>query len=132
MGSWKGLEKRTKVFDELGVTVLGVSCDGPEPTRNFREKHRLSFLLLSDPQLVCADELDAPISSPTSFYTALPIHPELREYPKKAFLQPAVFLWKGEELVYEWRQNETMINLFGARNRPRAFEIERIVRDALG
>ncbi len=36
-------------FTDAGVAVYGISADGVESHRKFREKHRLPFVLLSDP-----------------------------------------------------------------------------------
>jgi peroxiredoxin Q/BCP len=36
-------------FEERGIRVIGVSADSPEAHRNFKEKHKLPFTLLSDP-----------------------------------------------------------------------------------
>ena len=41
-------------FAGLGVTVIGISPDGLESHRNFRSKHDLPFVLLSDPDLEVA------------------------------------------------------------------------------
>ena len=38
-------------LEELGAVVLGVSRDGVESHRRFKEKYSLNFLLLSDPEL---------------------------------------------------------------------------------
>ena len=42
-------------FAELGVTVVGISSDGLESHRKFRQKHELPFVLLSDEDLEIAD-----------------------------------------------------------------------------
>ncbi len=131
MGSWKGLQKRRAAFEELDATIYGVAADTPEQTQALRDEHDIPFTMMSDPALVCREKLDAPISSPKCFYTALPLHPELRAYPEKAFLQPALFIWKGTRLVYEWRHTETLLNLFGARGRPTGVEILQIAREHL-
>lgn len=36
-------------INSLGATVMGVSGDSPESHRKFKERHRLNFMLLSDP-----------------------------------------------------------------------------------
>ena len=41
-------------FAELGVTVVGISSDGLESHRKFRQKHQLPFVLLSDERLEIA------------------------------------------------------------------------------
>lgn len=44
-----------EAFDGLGVQVVGISRDNQDSHRAFREKHRLPFVLLSDPDLAVAD-----------------------------------------------------------------------------
>ena len=39
-----------EAFDDLGVKVVGISHDGAESHRKFREKHDLPFTLLTDPE----------------------------------------------------------------------------------
>ena len=41
-------------FSELGVSVVGISSDDLESHRDFRNKHELPFVLLSDPDLEVA------------------------------------------------------------------------------
>lgn len=88
--------------------------------------------MLSDPMLLTHQALDSPISSKSAFAATLPLHPRaLPALPKKAFLQPAVFVWRAGELRYGWRQRETITNLFGARNRPTTAQLLDIVRGVL-
>lgn len=47
-----------EAFADLDVTVVGVSPDDAESHRAFREKHRLPFTLLSDPELEVAEKYD--------------------------------------------------------------------------
>ena len=42
-------------FADLGVTVVGISSDGLESHRKFRQKHELPCVLLSDEDLEIAD-----------------------------------------------------------------------------
>lgn len=128
MSSWTGLRDNLDAFERLGAVIYGVAADSPEELRRLRDEHDLPFTLLSDPELMTVDALKVPVSSATSFYTALPIHPELRAYPRKAFLQPALFVWKGEDLVYEWRQSEKITNMFGALRRPTTSDVLDIAR----
>ncbi len=46
-------------FDDLGVKVVGISHDGAESHRKFREKHDLPFTLLIDPDLKVAELYDS-------------------------------------------------------------------------
>jgi peroxiredoxin Q/BCP len=51
-------------FTELearGVRVIGVSADGPEAQRRFKEKHRLPFLLLADRERTVAQAFGVPL-----------------------------------------------------------------------
>jgi peroxiredoxin Q/BCP len=43
-------------FADLGVTVVGISSDDLESHRDFRSKHDLPFILLSDPDLAVAKQ----------------------------------------------------------------------------
>jgi len=118
VSSWKGLKKRASAFEALGVRVIGLTSDSVAQLHDFREKYSLPFDMLSDPMLLAGEALDVPISSKTGYLGALSVHPVLRHLPKKAFLQPAFFVWSGTELSYEWRQVEKLRNLFGANGRP--------------
>ncbi len=46
-------------FEGLGVEVVGISNDSAESHRKFREKYRLPFILLSDPDLTVAERYDS-------------------------------------------------------------------------
>lgn len=46
-------------LEAAGVVVLGVSPDGPESHVRFRQKYRLPFTLLSDPQHAVAERYGA-------------------------------------------------------------------------
>ena len=48
-----------EAFDNLGVKVVGVSHDGAESHRKFREKHDLPFTLLTDPEYEVAALYDS-------------------------------------------------------------------------
>lgn len=132
MGSWKGLRKRAARFEAAGATLIGAACDSPAQLRAFREEHRVDYTMLSDPELLLADAIDAPRATRKAYYATLALHPVIRRYPKPSFLQPALFVWKDGVLVYEWRQTESVKNLFGAKGRPTGDEILEIVESALG
>jgi hypothetical protein len=108
-----------------------VAADTPDTLRAFRSEYELPYTLLSDPQLVSAEALDTPVSTAKGYYGALALHPSIRHYPRKAFLQPALLIWKGSDLRYEWRQTEKLRNLFGATGRPSGADVVRLVTDAL-
>ena len=48
-----------EVFAGLGVRVVGVSKDDAASHQKFREKHKLPFTLLSDPELQVAEKYDS-------------------------------------------------------------------------
>ncbi|MEE8340386.1 MAG: peroxiredoxin [Xanthomonadales bacterium] len=48
-----------EAFDNLGVKVVGISHDGAESHRKFREKHDLPFTLLTDPEYKVAALYDS-------------------------------------------------------------------------
>ena len=108
-----------------------MSADTPDTLRAFRIEHELPFTMLSDPQLVSAAALDVPISSGKGYYGALALHPSIRHYPRKAFLQPALLIWRRTDLCYEWRQTEKLRNLFGATGRPSGADVLRLATQAL-
>jgi hypothetical protein len=132
VSSWKGLQKRADAFIELGAVVVGVAADTPQDLSALRARLGLSFLMLSDPQLITGQELDCPVTTRKSYLASLALHPEIRAYPRRAFLNPAVFIWRGEQLVYEWRQSESVLNLLGARGRPSPQKVLELARDHLG
>jgi thioredoxin-dependent peroxiredoxin len=43
-----GFRDHFDIFDELGITVIGISKDTVESHRKFKEEHQLPFILLSD------------------------------------------------------------------------------------
>jgi hypothetical protein len=113
--------------------VLGVSADDPEITAELRTRLELPFTLLSDPELRTADALDAPVCAGACFAATLPLHPvALPRYPKKAFLQPALYVWTtGPAPAYTWKQRGKLRNLFGAAGRPSGAQVVEVVREAL-
>jgi peroxiredoxin len=123
VSSWKELGELAGGFEETGTRLLGVSADSPEELAQMREKHGIPFTFLSDPQLTCHEQLDVPVSRR---------HPKARSYPRKAFLQPALFVWRQDGTVaYEWRQTPRITNLFGASSRLPASQVLSIVRDSV-
>lgn len=48
-----------EAFEGLGVKVVGISNDSVESHRKFRDKHKLPFTLLSDPDLKVAEMYDS-------------------------------------------------------------------------
>ncbi len=45
-----------EAFAELGVDVVGISRDDADSHQRFRKRHELPFILLSDPDMVVADQ----------------------------------------------------------------------------
>ena len=45
-------------FEQLGVTVIGVSKDSAASHQKFADKHSLPFILLSDPELTAIQAYD--------------------------------------------------------------------------
>lgn len=96
----------------LDAAFYGVAADSPEQLTRFREEIGIpaAFGLLSDPDLTTADLLGVQISKR---------HPKAKSYPRKAFLQPGLFIWRKDgSVAYQWRQTPKITNLFGAANRP--------------
>jgi peroxiredoxin len=108
--------------------VLGVTSDTQKQLRGFRAAHHLPFTLLSDPMLLSKDALGVPVCSKRAYLSTTAVHPTLVTLPKKAFTQPAMYLWRGTELVYEWKQVEKLRNLFGANGRPSPAQILELTR----
>jgi peroxiredoxin len=109
-----------------------LAADTPARLAAFRDQHDLPYTMLSDPDLTSAEMLDIPVSSLANFAATLALHPVLLTYPKRAYLQPAVFVWlRDGTLAYEWRQTSKLSNLFGAKGRPTGGQIVDIVREVL-
>jgi peroxiredoxin Q/BCP len=43
-----GFRDRFDIFNELGITVIGISKDSVESHKKFKEEHQIPFILLSD------------------------------------------------------------------------------------
>lgn len=133
MSSWRELGKIAGEFRALDVAVLGVSADTPARLQKFREKLELPFTLLSDPMLTTAAALGVPVATKANFVAVSVLHPTVRTYPKRSFLQPALFVWRRDgTLAHRWCQTESSLtNLYGARGRPRADQVLQVVRKVL-
>lgn len=68
-----------------------------------------AFDFLSDPELKVAEAWGVPV---------MKNHPQALKYPRKAFLQPSVFIFdrSGRER-FGWRSRPRFLNLFGAARR---------------
>lgn len=110
-------------YEELGILPHLLSADPPEKNRRFREKMAVpaSWPLLSDEDHAVADRYQIPISRK---------HPKAWSY-QDGFIQPAVLVYKGEEPVYTFVQQPSMLNLWGAARRPEPREVLEVVRGQL-
>ena len=130
MSSWKGLAKRAPEFTARDVRVLGVAADTPERLGAFRAELSLPFRMLSDPMLETARVFDVPTASRANYAATAVLHPMILSYPERSYLQPALFVWRGDgTLAHAWRQTESgLTNLYGARGRPAPEQVLEIVR----
>jgi peroxiredoxin len=112
---YKDLGSRSGPLEALDATILGVSANSPKSNARFRDKIASPFAFLSDPQLTLADSLAVATQSG---------HPMALKYPKRAFLQPSVFIWRkdGQE-AFSWRAKARLTNLLGAARRMSASDI---------
>ena len=133
MSSWRELGKRAGDLAALDVRVFGVAADTPERLRAFRDQLALPFTQLSDPMLATADTLESPRATRANLLATMVLHPVVRTYPRKSFLQPALFVWRRDgTLAHEWRQTESSLtNLYGARGRPTADQVLGILRTVI-
>jgi peroxiredoxin len=133
VSSWRELGKIAGEFRALDVAILGVSADTSVHLQSFREERDLPFTMLSDPMLTTAAALDVPVATKANFLAVSLLHPSVRTYPKRSFMQPALFIWRRDgTLAHRWRQTESSLtNLYGARGRPRADQVLQVVRDVL-
>lgn len=110
-------------YEELGITPLLLSADSPEKNRRFRDKLSIpaSWPLLSDEDHAVADRYQIPISRK---------HPKAWSY-QDGFIQPAVLVYRGEQPIYTFVQQPSMLNLWGAARRPEPPEVLNVVREQL-
>jgi peroxiredoxin len=133
VSSWRELGKIAGEFRALDVAILGVSADTAVRLRSFRAELDLPFTILSDPMLTTAAALDVPVATKANFVAVSVLHPTVHTYPKRSFMQPALFVWRRDgTLAHRWCQTESRLtNLYGARGRPRAAQVLQVVRDVL-
>ncbi len=133
MSSWRELGKIAGAFRALDVAILGVSADTSVRLQTFREEFDLPFTMLSDPMLTTAAALDVPVASKANFVAVSVLHPTVHAYPKRSFMQPALFAWRRDgTLAHRWCQTESSLtNLYGARGRPRADQVLQAIRAVL-
>ena len=82
----------------------------------------ISWPLLSDELHETADRYGVPISRR---------HPKARSY-KDGLIQPAVFVYRGEEEVFAFIQTPKITNLWGAARRPEPGQVLAQVKGKLG
>jgi len=133
VSSWRELAKIAGEFRALDVAIFGVSADTSMHLETFRKSFDLPFTMLSDPMLMTAAALDVPVATKANFVAVSVLHPTVRTYPKRSFMQPALFVWRRDgTLAHRWCQTESSLtNLYGARGRPRADQVLQVVRDVL-
>lgn len=70
-------------FQEVGITVLGISKDSPESHKKFRQKYELPFTLLSDPQkqVILAYEAQGALGTKRISYLIGPDGTIIKPYP---------------------------------------------------
>jgi peroxiredoxin len=133
VSSWRELGKIAGEFRALDVAIFGVSADTSVRLQSFREDLDLPFTMLSDPMLTTAVALDVPVATKANFVAVSVLHPTVRTYPRRSFMQPALFVWRRDGiLAHSWCQTESRLtNLYGARGRPRSDQVLQVVRDVL-
>ncbi len=100
-------------LDALGIEPLLISADHPERNQRFREKLSIPFTLLSDVDHAVADRYEIPISRK---------QPSAKAY-QDGFIQPAVFVFKGDTEVFTFIQVPKFTNLWGAARRPKPEQV---------
>jgi len=92
----------------LNVAPILISADPPRRNQRFREQLQVPWPLLSDEDHAVADSYGIPISRK---------HPKAISYAD-GFIQPAVFVYGGEEELFTFIQEPKFANLWGAARRP--------------
>ena len=105
----------------MNVEPVLISTDTPERNTKFREKMVIDWPTLSDPLHEVADRYGIPISRK---------QPKSMSY-KDGFIQPAVFVYAGEEEVFTFIQIPKFTNLWGAARRPEPSQVLAKIRGRL-
>jgi peroxiredoxin len=110
-------------LEELGILPVFISADPPTTSAKLRARLCVppAWPLLSDEAHRVADAYALPISRG---------QPKARSYPD-GFIQPAVFVFAGEEALFSFVQRPAMLNLWGAARRPEPAQVLAAVRQAL-
>lgn len=110
-------------LSEMDAALCGVAADSARQLARFRDRYGLPCTMLSDPELVTAGALGVRTMSK---------HPMSLTYPRKAFLQPAMFVWlRDGTLVHQWIQTPKITNLYGASNRPSPEQLVQLIRQCV-
>lgn len=110
-------------LDELGILPVFISADPPAASARLRAQLGVppEWPFLSDEAHRVADKYDLPIARR---------HPKARSYAD-GFIQPAVFVFAGENALFSFVQRPAMLNLWGAARRPEPAQVLASVREAL-
>lgn len=112
-----------KEIEALGLLPVFISAD--PPTRNAELRERLNvpaeWPFLSDEEHRVADLYGIPISRALS---------KAHGYAD-GYIQPAVFVFRGEEELFTFVQRPSMLNLWGAARRPEPEQVLAAVRPNL-
>ncbi len=90
-----------------------IAADSPDGQRRFRSDKRIPYPMLCDEDHAVADRYGLAISRK---------HPKAKKY-QDGFIQPAVFVYEGDEEIYSFVQKPKMLNMWGAARRPTAEQI---------
>ena len=117
----EGYKRLKPELETLGIQPLLISADSPSRNVRFRGRLDIPFPLLSDEDHAVADLYGIPISRK---------QPSARKY-SDGFIQPAVFVYRGEEELYRFIQKPNMLNLWGAARRPTPEQVLEALRTRL-
>lgn len=110
-------------LEQLELLPILISVDPPARNAELREQLSIpsEWQLLSDEQHRIADLYEIPISRVLS---------KAHGYAD-GYIQPAVFVFRGEEELFTFIQRPSMLNLWGAARRPEPAQVLATVRSAL-
>ena len=110
-------------LERLALLPLFISADPPARNAELRERLGVpaQWPLLSDEQHRVADLYEVPISRVMS---------RAHGYAD-GFIQPAVFVLRGDEALFTFVQRPSMLNLWGAARRPEPAQVLAAVRPVL-
>lgn len=110
-------------YESLGIRPLLISADSAARNTRFKESMGLpdEWLLLSDEDHAVADRYEIPISRK---------HPKAPSY-QDGFIQPAVFVYRGEQELFRFIAIPSFMNLWGAARRPEPQQVLDEVRTKL-